>query len=71
MISYNPFWKTIKEKKVTTYTLIKKHNISNATLCRMRHNKPMTTTTIDDFCKILDCKVEDIIEYIPQEKPES
>ena len=71
MITYKPFWRTIKEKKVTTYALIKKHNISNSTLCRMRHNKPMNTTTIDDFCKILDCKVEDIIEYISDKKTES
>ncbi len=70
MISYSPFWQTIKEKNVTTYTLIKKYNISNSTLCRMRRNKPMTTTKIDDFCKILNCKVENIIEYIAEEKKE-
>lgn len=63
MISYEPFWKTLKEKSVTTYTLINKFGISSATIDRMKKGKGISTMKIDDFCEILNCTVSDIIEY--------
>ena len=63
MISYEPFWKTLKERGMTTYTLITKHNISSATIDRMKKGNGISTLKIDDFCRILNCKVEDIILY--------
>jgi DNA-binding Xre family transcriptional regulator len=63
MISYTPFWETLKEKNITTYTLITKHNISRATIDRMKKGKGISTMKIDDFCRILGCKVSDIIKY--------
>lgn len=63
MISYEPFWKTLKEKSVTTYTLINKFGISSATIDRMKKSKGISTMKINDFCEILDCTVSDIIEY--------
>lgn len=63
MIVYDPFWKTLKAKKISTYVLINKYRISSSTIARLRHNKPVSTTTIDDLCKFLDCKVSDILEY--------
>ncbi|MBQ8395752.1 MAG: helix-turn-helix domain-containing protein [Oscillospiraceae bacterium] len=66
MISYRPFWETLKKRNVSTYTLITKHNISSATIDRIKEGKGITTTKIDDFCKILDCSVSDIIEYIKE-----
>ncbi len=67
MISYKPFWETLKEKNITTYALINKHNISSATIDRMKKGKGISTMKIDDFCRILNCKVSDIIEYLPNE----
>lgn len=68
MISYEPFWKTLKLKNVTTYALREKHNISPNTLTRMKNNNYLSLRTIEDFCKILDCRLEDIVEYIPDKK---
>lgn len=68
MISYEPFWKTLKEKGVSTYVLINKYNISSETLDRIRKSKGLNISTIDDVCKILNCKVEDIIEYVEDNK---
>lgn len=65
MMSYEPFWKTLKLKEVSTYQLIKKYKVSNGTLTNMRKGKPIETTTIEKFCKILDCNVNDIVIYIP------
>ncbi|MDF2686721.1 MAG: hypothetical protein K0S55_1904 [Clostridia bacterium] len=64
MINYCPFWKTLKKKNITSYSLIHKYNISNGTLYRMRKGRPISTTTIDQFCKILNCNVDEIIEFI-------
>ncbi len=64
MISYEPFYKTIKEKGITTYTLITKFSVSRSLLDRLKHNKPISTVTLNDLCSYLDCKVEDILVYI-------
>ncbi|MCI8489398.1 MAG: helix-turn-helix transcriptional regulator [Lachnospiraceae bacterium] len=67
MISYQPFWKTLKNSPETTYTLITKHHISSATIDKLRKNKPMNTTTLNDLCRILNCRLEHIAQYIPSE----
>lgn len=64
MITYDPFWKTLKASNESTYTLIQQHNISSSTIDRLRNNKGITTQTIDDLCRILKCRVEDIMLYI-------
>ena len=67
MISYRPFWDTLEKSQETTYTLINKHRISSAIIDKLRKNKPMNTTTLNDLCRILNCKLEDIAEYVPSE----
>lgn len=64
MISYEPFYNTLKEKGITTYKLIKEYNISRSLLDRLKHNKPISTVTLNDLCGILDCKVDEIITYV-------
>lgn len=66
MISYEPLYKTMKDKGFTTYTLINKYGISRSLIDRLKHNKPITTVTLNDLCKILNCKVENIIVYIEE-----
>jgi len=63
MITYDRLWKTMKEKGITQYTLIKQYNISPAQITRLKRNESVSTHTIDIFCEILDCNVEDIMEY--------
>ena len=67
MISYEKLWQTMKEKGVTQYTLIKKHNVSPAQITRLKRNESVSTHTIEMFCKILKCSVEDIMQYIDDE----
>ena len=57
MITYKPFWETLKKSPETTYTLIHKHQLSSATIDRLRKDKPLSTITIDDLCHILNCPV--------------
>lgn len=63
MISYEPFYNTLKEKNMSTYKLIKDYGISRSLLDRLKHDKPLSTVTIDDLCRILQCNVADIMEY--------
>ena len=55
----------------TTYTLIKNHHISSSTLDKLRKNKPLNTTTINDFCRILHCNVEHIMAYVPSDQDQA
>ena len=66
MISYEPFYQTLKEKNISTYKLINKYGISRSLIDRLKHNKPISTVTINDLCTILDCKVENILVYTKQ-----
>lgn len=63
MITYDPFYKTLNKKNMSEYELIFKHGISTNTLHRMKKGEAITTKTLDTLCFILDCKVEEVIEY--------
>ena len=66
MIRYDRLWETMKEKGITQYTLIKKYGVSPAQITRIKRNESISTNTIDRFCEILNCSVEDIMEFIPE-----
>lgn len=63
MISYEPFWKTLQEKNISKYQLIYHWGISSNTLRRMSHNEAISTTTLNELCLILDCEVQDVIQF--------
>lgn len=67
MIRYAPLWKTMAEQKVTTYTLRVKHNMSHATVQRLQADQPVSTHTLDKLCRILNCSLSDVAEYVPDE----
>lgn len=67
MMTYEPFWKTIQEKNISTYSLINKYGILPDTIQRLRSGKPLTTTTLETICEVLNCGVSDIVEYIPND----
>ena len=70
MISYRPLWETMRRKNVTTYTLIKEHGFSRGTLDSLKHDRNISTATLDDICEILDCRVEDVLVYLPNNPKE-
>ncbi len=63
MISYTPFWNTLKKKQISQYQLINKYKVSAGQLSRMRKNDDISTHTINMLCEILDCRVEDIVVF--------
>ena len=70
MISYEPFYVTLKDRNMSTYKLIHQFGVSRSLLDRLKHNKPLSTVTIDDLCMILSCRVEDILVFVPEPKQE-
>ena len=68
MMSYEKLWKTMKEKGVTQYTLIKKHHVSPAQITRLKRNESVSTHTIEMFCKILKCNVEDVMQFVDDDE---
>lgn len=67
MISYEPLWRTMKAKNMTTYRLIKEYSFSRGTLDALKQGRHISTATLNRICTILDCRVEDVLEYIPDE----
>ncbi len=63
MVSYTPLWQTMKEKGITTYTLIEKHHIQSKTVYNLKHNKNITTATLETLCDILECTPNDILTF--------
>ena len=68
MITYDPLWETMRQKGITTYTLIKNYSFSRGTLDSLKHNRNISTATLNDLCRILSCNVEDVLRYVP-DKP--
>lgn len=67
MISYAPLWETMRRKGATTYTLQVKGEISSSTIRRLKAGESVSTNTLDSLCRILDCSLEDILVYRPDE----
>ena len=64
LIVYDKLWKTMKQKEITQYALIKKYKISTGQLDRLRKNENVSTHTLDILCKIMDCRLGDIAEFV-------
>ena len=68
MITFEPLWNTLKEKGISQYKLIKEYKISTGQLDRLRKNGNVSTYTLNQLCKILECKLEDIAIYTDDEE---
>lgn len=68
VIVFDKLWKTMKEKNVSQYQLIKKYGFSTGQLDRLRKNENVNSYTLNTLCEILECKLEDIAEFIPTQK---
>ncbi len=63
MIKYDRLWEYLKKSGVTQYRLIVS-GISTSTISRLKHNQPVTTETLDKLCTILDCGLDEIVEFV-------
>ena len=63
MITFDKLWITLKQKKISQYSLINDYHFSRGQISRLKNNCNVNTHTIDLLCKILDCDVNDICEF--------
>ncbi len=63
MVSYEPLWQTMEEKGITTYTLIEKYKVQSKTIYNLKHNKNITTVTLETLCNILSCTPNDVLTF--------
>ncbi len=68
MIKYDKLCITLKKKHISQYKLIKYYGVDKAQLQRLRNNEIVKTLIINSLCDILNCNVEDIMEYVPDKK---
>ncbi len=68
MIVFDKLWETLKCKGISQYSLIKDYKISTGQLDRLRKNQNISSYTMNQLCKILDCRLEDIAEYVKDEE---
>ena len=64
MIKFDKLWVTMKEKGISTYWLREKCGIDRKTIRRLKENDNIETKTLNKLCAALDCKLEDIAEYV-------
>ena len=67
MIKYDPLWRTLKEKGISQYQRIKDYGIDKAQLQRLRQNLVVKTLILNRLCQILNCRIEEIMEYVPDD----
>ena len=67
MIKYDPLWRTLKEKGISQYQLIKDYGIDKAQLQRLRQNLVVKTLILNRLCQILNCRIEEIMEDVPDD----
>ena len=68
MITYDDLWKTMKEKGITQYRLMQYHDFSQCMFRRMKNNLPSSTYTLGRLCSVLNCRIEDIITFVPKDE---
>lgn len=62
MVSYNRLWETMEKRKISQYRLIKEYGLSTGQMSRLRKNAYVSTHTLETLCRILDCRIEEIVE---------
>ena len=66
MIVFDRLWKTMKEKGFSTYMLREKCGIDSKTIRRLKANENIETKTLSKLCDDLNCKIEDIAEFVSE-----
>lgn len=66
MITYENFWKTLKDRNISQYKLSVHYGVSNSQISRIKKGEHITTATLEKLCQILECRVEDIITFVPE-----
>ncbi len=67
-ISYKPLWKLLIDKGMNKGQLSELANISTTSMARMGKDQYVNIEIIERICKALDCKIEEVVQYFPEEE---
>jgi len=68
LITYDPFWKMLKDKNISSYKLEKEYGMSKSMIFKFRHNQNVTLETVNELCKMFQCELWEIVAYVPDEE---
>ena len=71
IITYDPLWDTMRAKGISTYKLIRDYSFSKGTLDSLKHNRNISTATLNDICNILHCTPQDVLKFTPDTKTDT
>ncbi len=71
MVSYDRLWETMEKRKISQYRLIKEFGLSSGQMSRLKKNTYVSTHTLETLCRILDCRIEDVMEVSFEEENKS
>ena len=63
MISYEPLFRTMKDRGITSYRL-QQMGFNRATYYSIKVGNSISTNTVEQLCKLLHCRVEDVLVYV-------
>ncbi len=69
MVSFNPLWHTLLDKGMKKLELCEAADISTATLAKLGKNKNVNIEIVEKICLALNCRIEDVIEILPNDTP--
>lgn len=67
MFTYTPLLHLLVHHNMTKLELRNKTNMSTATLAKISKNQYVSMETLNNICQALDCRIEDIVKYVPDE----
>lgn len=65
MLDYSPLWRTMQERNITQYHLLK-NGIDNKTLDSIKKGKNITLFTLEKLCIIIGCTPNDVVRFVQE-----
>lgn len=68
MMVTTPFWDMMKHRGISVYSLEYDYELNPAEISRLKHNHNFSLSTLDRYCNLFQCRIEDIVLHIPDKK---
>lgn len=68
MMVTKPFWEMMRQRGISVYSLEYDYELNPAEISRLKHNHNFSLRTLDRYCNLFQCRIEDIILHIPDQK---
>lgn len=67
-INYNKLWKLLIDKNINKTQLCELAGISTNIMSKLGKNETVQIENLAKICNVLNCKVEDVVEFIKEEQ---